>query len=217
MKYRIWGSPYHSSVELSYALSNLNVSHTITSGKKTVVVNKGKVQPLAVHVTPNLRDYREGAVNFIVASAAELSMTNYPLIGYRDDLVAAVKAALTKSHLSAIVPVIKEISHIDYVNQIAKPSLLNKIQTQIHRIQPYALRKQTQQLVLSYLKSNISETQIKRALSDNLKHEELLPLVLSASPLRAAAARLATEPVEKVAAETGFPTFELLYISKERK
>jgi hypothetical protein len=217
MKYRIWGSVSHSPIAISYALAKLRVSHTLVSGKRTLVVDKKREQPVPVHVTPHLKDYRKGTVNFIVASAAELATTNYPLLStlHTDSLIDEVREALLKR--VEIVPAVTEMLPIDYVNQVAKPSLLNKIQTQIYKIQPYSLRKTTQHLVLGYLKSEISESKIRKALADNLKHEELLPLVLAARPLREAVARLAQEPLEKVAAESGYPTFELLYISKERK
>lgn len=215
MKYRIWASALHSPVQVSYALSELGVSHTLNSGGRKMRVTKAKVQPYAVHVTTVLRDYRANTVNFIVSSGAELATTNYPRLKDKLDIVEAVREALLSE--KSVVPTVKVVSPMDYVHQVAKPSLLNKIQTQIYKIQPYGLRKQTQQLVLAYMASKITKAQIKKALSDNLKHEALLPLILSADSLRDAVARLPAETAEAVAADTGHPTFELLYLSKERK
>lgn len=215
MRYRVWASARYSTVELSFALSKLGVSHTINTGGRKMRVTKAKEQPMAVHVTSVLKDYKENTVNFIVASAAELATTNYLRMKDTQDLCAMVKTALLDEKM--IVPTVKSVSPIEYVNQVAKPSLLNKIQTEIYRIQPYGLRKQTQQLVLAYMASKLTKAQIKKALADNLKHETLLPLILSADSLRNAVARLPAETPEAIAADTGHPTFEILYLSKERK
>lgn len=214
MTYRIYGTSKHSPLQISHALSALRVSHTLTVNRETRIVNKKRPQPRAVHVTDELAGYRKGAVNFIVASLAELGMTNYMPLAYQD-LTDALKCALLSD--STINPKITKLSELDYVNLVAKPSLLNKIQTEIYKIQPYALRKQTQQTVLDYLNSRVSKKGLRDALSNNLKHETLLPLVLSAESLRNAVARLDKETPEEIAADTGHPTFELLYLSKERK
>lgn len=214
-KYRIWGSVMFAPLAISKTLASLNVSHTIRSGSRLMRVNKGYEQPLAVHVTESLTDYREGTVNFIVSSAAALASTNYPVL--KGDIDKCVKAALLSRTL--IVPEIRVISYMDYVDQVAKPSFLNKIQTQIYKIQPYKLRKEIQQLVLAYLASKVPKKKIKTVLADNLKLEELLRLIVSeeAGNLRAAVARTNSEGADAVSSDTGFPTFELLYLSKERK
>lgn len=214
MSYRIHATPRYSPWEISQALASLRVTHTVTSNRRTVRVNRRLAQPLAVHVTDDICGYRKGAVNFIVASLAELELTNFTPLTQKP-LEAAIKEALLVK--TTIVPEVRNLSAIDYVNMVAKPSLLNKIQTEIYKIQPYGLRKQTQALVLDYLNSRISKKGLRNALSNNLKHEALLPLVLSAESLRNAVARLAKETPEVIAADTGHPTFELLYLSKERK
>lgn len=214
MTYRIYGTARHSTWELSNILRSLRVSHTVTTTKKTVKVNLGHPQPRHVHVTDELEGYRKGAVNFIVSSLAQLQTTNYfPLDA--NNLTQAVKAALLSKE--TLTPEVAHLSAMDYVNMVAKPSLLNKIQTEIYRITPYALRKQTQQIVLDYLNSRLSKKGVKNKLSSNLKLEGVLELVLSADSLRDAVARLSSETVEQVAADTGHPTFELLYLSKTRK
>lgn len=213
MIYRIYGTARYSTWELSNTLRSLRVSHTVTTGKKTLRVALGHPQPRAVHVTDELEGYRKGAVNFIVSSLAQLQTTNYlPLSG---NVAEAVKAALLSK--ATITPEVKKLTALDYVNMVAKPSLLNKIQTEIYRITPYALRKQTQQVVLDYMNSRLSKKGVKEKLSSNLKLEGVLELVLSADSLRNAVARLPNESVEQVAADTGHPTFELLYLSKKRK
>jgi hypothetical protein len=220
-KYIVFCTSSYSPLEISISLRRLNISHSRNIGGAVKRVDRKRDQPLSVHVTDILTDFKPNTVNFIVAAKAELGLTNFVDVATvsngEGDLDRLLVRALTNPKL--IVPKIKVLTPMDYVHQVAKPSLLNKIQTEIHKIQPYALRKQAQALVLDFLNNRISDRQLKQAMSDNLKLEILLPKVLEASSLRDAVKRLKAgkETVEEVAISTGHPTFELLYISKERK
>lgn len=220
-KYVAFCTSAYSPLEISISLRRLNVSHTRSINGESRKINRKLSQPMPVHVSDYVTDLRPKTVNFIVAAKAELSLTNYvDLSTLKDrgsDLDSLLAYALT--NLRWVVPSVQILSPMDYVNQVAKPSLLNKIQTEVYKIQPYALRKQTQALILDYLNSRVSDRQIKQAMSNNLKLELILPMVLEAKSLRDAVARLkiGKETVEEVALATGHPTFELLYISKERK
>lgn len=210
----VYCTAWYSPLEISHTLAKLSVTHTLNVDRELRLIDRKKAQPLAVHVTQDIKDTRK-AVNFIVASAAELELTNYLPLPLDLSLKEAIKGALLEA--KKIVPHVSRRSSMDYVNLVAKPSLLNKIQTEVYRIQPYPLRKQTQLIVLDYFNSKISVRRLKSILSDNLKHETLLPLLISATSLRDAVARLKSETVEEVSASSGHPTFELLYLSKERK
>lgn len=211
----------YSPMEISISLRRLNVSHTRNTLGTVKRVDRKLDQPMPVHVTDVVTDFRPQTVNFIVAAKAELSLTNFvdlsTISNSSGDLDSLLVRALTNPKL--IEPKVRTMSHMDYVHLVAKPSLLNKIQTEVYKIQPYALRKQAQSLVLDYLNSRVSDRQLKQAMSDNLKLEAILPMVLEARSLRDAVSRLKAgkETVEEVAIATGHPTFELLYISKERK
>lgn len=212
--YRIFCTSMYSPIEISYALAKLKVSHQLNANGTLLSMKKGSVTK--GYISSNCRDYKKDAVNFIVSAGAELALTNFIPLATDVPLLKAVSAAL-KSDLK-ITPEIKQMDALDYVHQVAKPSLLNKIQTEIYKISPYQLRKQTQAQALAYLANKMSKRHLVRALSDNLKHEQLLPLLLAADSLRdAVAAVQAGGSVEEVAKQTGHPTFELLYISKERK
>ncbi len=212
-KFIIYGTSEHSIVEISYALSALRVSHDMIFKSHSARVNRRKVQPKHVIVTDNSKGFKKGCVNFITAPSSALDLTNWPRL--RGPLVESLKRALTTQ--VSVVPSTKILSYLDYVNLVAKPSVLNLIQTEVYKINPYALRKQTHQIVLDYLNSKISKRNLKDMLSKNLKHEALLPLLISADSLRNAVAMIGKKTVEEIAAETGHPTFELLYLSKERK
>ena len=213
-KCSVYCTSWYSPLEISHTLSKLSVSHTINVGRKIRFVNRKREQPLAVHVTQDVKDTRKG-VNFIVAAAAELELTNYSALPADMPLIDTLLDALIEAKM--IIPKVVRRTSMDYVNLVAKPSLLNKIQTEIYRIQPYQLHKQTQLIVLDYFNSRVSVRQLKTLLADNLKHAALLQLLLKATSLRDAVARLKKESLEDVAATSGHPTFELLYISKERK
>ena len=212
-KYIIYGTHEYSVVEISYALSALRVSHDVEFKSHSAHVDRRKTQPKNVVVTDNPKGFKKGCVNFITAPGAALDLTNWPRL--RGPIREALKKALIAQ--VSVVPSTKILSYIDYVNLVAKPSVLNLIQTEVYKINPYALRKQTHQIVLDYLNSRISKRNLKDMLSKNLKHEALLPLLLSADSLRSAVAMVGKKTVEEIEAETGHPTFELLYLSKERK
>ena len=209
----VYSTSMYSPLEISYALSRLNVSHVLECRGVRKKITRPKPQPKAVYVTDSLTNYRPEAVNFIVSCIAELGLTNYTPLS-SGTLEDVLKDALIKQ--VEIVPSVTVMSDMDYVNAVAKPSILNKIQTEVYRLNPYALRKQTHAIVLDYLNSKISKRKLKEVLSRNLKQEALLPLLLSADSLRNAVARLSKETPEEIEADTGHPTFELLYLSKER-
>jgi hypothetical protein len=100
---------------------------------------------------------------------------------------------------------------------VAKPSLLNFIQTEMYKINPYALRKQTQAMILQFFNSQVATTTMIRFLQRSLKQDTLIPLIYQGVPLREAVARLKNETIEDVAKTSGYSTFELLYLSKVRK
>lgn len=214
----VFATPLYSSWQLSDALTQLRVSHSVCAKRKTqppMVRNLRRQQPRWVHVTTDVRDIKSGSVNFITASYAELSLTNYPRL--REDLGdidATLRHAL--NNLVSTVPRVESRQPMDYVNEVSKPSLLNNIQTQLYKIQPYSLRKETQASVLSYFASKTSRNKIVRELERSFKTTGLIPLIDEGAKLRDAVARLKQEPLELVAEQTGISTFDLLYLSKVR-
>ena len=110
----------------------------------------------------------------------------------------------------------KEPSTLDYVNSATKPSLVNKLQTEVYKLTPYALRKEVQQLMIAYLAGTASYTAMHKKLKSSLKLQRLGELLHlpKAKELREAVLMLNTTSVEDVAKKTGFETFELLYLSR---
>lgn len=211
----MWGVVNHSPWELSDALRRLRVTHTldpIDKGAKTKRINLKRSQPLPVHVTTRLDKLRVGAVNFIVTSHSQLSGTNIPpLYRVRETLEEDLKAALTSARLVSLEMV--AVSVVDYINMVAKPSLLNKIETQILSITPYALRKEAKVMVLDFFNGRASDRALSQFMSRSLRLEQLKSIVLQGKNLRAAVARKkAGGDAELIGAEMGVPAFDIMYL-----
>lgn len=209
----IYGCCKFSALEISYALFDLNVSHTRLIGKGKKFVDRHKAQPKSVVVTDSWKSLDASSINFISAPLADLGLTNVPLIA--GPLPDSLKQALLEAKSTKVIR--QQPQFLDYVNMVAKPSVLNKLQTEIYKVNPYKLRQETQSIMLDYFNSRISKHQLKQLLTKSLRQESLLPLFKEAEPLRVAVAMLSRNTPEQVEALTGIPTFELLYISKERK
>jgi len=210
----VYGTSTHSLFELSDALVELGITHTITEGRHVCTKGPGNKQRKPVYLFNRVNCWRPESVNFIVASVSELSLTNFARLrgaSAKED----VEEALTEGKL--LVPKVNSLGDADYINCLAKPSLLNKIQTEVYRIQPYSLRKSVQALVLDFFNSRLSVKAMQAALQDNLKCDTLRQLLVEALYIRDAVTRLDKEDLNFVSVDTSVPTFELLYLSKLRK
>jgi hypothetical protein len=111
----------------------------------------------------------------------------------------------------------KKPSAVYYIEAIASPSKLNHIQTEILKIQPYSLRKEAQALMLDFFNSKVSIADAKTAVKRSSKLTRVWVLMKTNFELREAVARLKKETPEEISADTGLSTFDILFISKERK
>lgn len=213
---RVWATGNHSVWDISSTLVRLGVTHTVDPVEKhrqPMKYGPGKPQPIAVHVSPHATSIRSGAVNFISASVAELADTNF-LPFPCAELDVALKKMLRSN--GGVIPAIRTRSAGDYVDVLATPSILNHIQTEVYRIQPYSLRKEVQALVIKFFNSEVSIRDTNKVLEKSIKTERLKPIFKQALPLREAVAMMKCSPVEAVAKATGFSTFELLYLTKAK-
>lgn len=207
----VYGTARYSVWELSHGLSQIEVTHQIISNRMRRKVGSGRVIA-SVSAEPELLDVK--FTNFISASVSELSLTNFTQfsgLGLLEDLREALSSP------TVMETAIRPMTMADYVNWIAKPSALNLIQTEIYKINPYSLRKRTQELVLDFFNSRITLAKTIARLQDNLKHDRLVPLLIEAVPLRDAVARLSTETVAAVVESTGLQSFDLCYLASIRK
>lgn len=212
----VWGTSKYSLWELSQALRALRVSHSVDSPlqKKRKQVRLGFAQPKTVHLTSNLDGLVLDAVNLVSAALGALVDTNFKPFP-DSDLETALKQILVEG--TGIVPKRVKRDAANYVENLAKPSLLNKMQTEINRIQPYDLRKQVQGWTLDYFNHRLSIRAMMRLLERSSKTERLKPMFKEGIALREAVGLLKTKPIEIVEKETGFSSFELLYLTKAKR
>ena len=223
-----FGIAYHTPLQVSEALRSLRMSHTIAGGFRYLqmdVDGLARVQPVwpaVVDVKGVSRLYltRSPVVLFVCDSLAALMDTNVDR-SFIDEAVSAVvkvKRALLSIDFDAHWKFRrKEATVADYVAVASKPSFLSNIQTAIYKINPYALRKEVQNLAIQYLASNVGVTKLKSKLNSSVRLEPLAQLMLSpkAQDLKEAVRMYQrTQDVEVVAKDSGFATFELLYIVK---
>lgn len=211
--YSVFSSTVFSAFDLSETLRSLKVTHTIdspTKGVKARRVNMKQPQPRDVHICYTLKGLRPRAINFIVGSHGMLSMTNVPALS-GPDLVTALMTALLSEAETRI-----EVSHmspVDYINHVAKPSLLNKILTAVQHVSPYTFRKEVQAMIVDYFNSRCSERTLLRFLARNMKLEaKLTPIIKDGHELRRAVQLLKEggDP-EVVSMQTGVPAFDMQY------
>jgi hypothetical protein len=209
----VYGTSTYSLYEISAALKKLRVSHTIVSGHKRMEVSLNRPQPKRVLLLENPAKVDPNAVNFIVASAAELSLTTCSRLRGLP-IVDAVKDALLRDEVIHFD--VSIWTAMDYVTTIAKPSKLNFIQTELLRIQPYSLRKEASGMMLKFFRGTASAKTVSQTMRKSSKLTKLWVLIQDYSELRDAVARLSSETPEQVSISTGIPTFELLYISRAK-
>ncbi len=209
----VYGTSTYSLYEISSALRKLRVSHSIVNGAKRMEVNLNKPQPKQVLLLENPAKVDPTAVNFIVASAAQLSLTTCSRLRGLP-IVDAVKDALLRDELAPFE--VNTWTAMDYVTSIAKPSKLNFIQTELLRIQPYSLRKEASAMMLKFFRGTASARAVSQTMRKSSKLTKLWELIQDYSELRDAVARLSNETPEQVSTSTGIPTFELLYISRAK-
>lgn len=221
IKIAIWASSAYSEWDISDTLRGLCVTHTVDPRDQTKackLVNMRMDQPKEVHITTCLKTVRPQAVNFIVASYGELAATNIPILPFvnSNTLEESLKTALLSD--TQVVMKVQKFSSVDYINYVAKPSLLNKIQTELLRIQPYSLRVEARDAVLAYFNSRMSKRTVVSFLNKNLRLERLKDAILLGDDLKAAVALLVElSDVEVVATRTGVPAFDIMYLTNAGK
>ena len=223
-----FGIPDYSSLQISEILRDLNVSHTLEGGLRHLtrqVYGSGIEQPAwpivvdRVRAIPKIQTNIDRQILFICDCRAALLNTNT----YRDlwpenrgsDIVVKFQNVLTRAvRATGWTLAISEPTTMEYVESATKPSYLNLAQSLLYKITPYSLRKEVQQLMVSYLAGIASYTALHKRLKSSLKLQALHELLSlpKAKELREAVLLLNMYSAEEVAKKTGFETFEILYL-----
>lgn len=226
-----YGLPDYSPIQVSDCLRSLRMSHTLEGGVKHAVCTVDglcKEQPVwpivvdKVKALPKLRTRTERSVLFVCDAGSALATTNISNVLWPEqrsiNILEDIKKALIAAHQCSTewLLINNEPTTLDYVKSASNPSFVNGCQDALYRITPYTLRKEVQQLMISYLAGTASYTALNRKLKTSLKLQTLSDLLHSAKAkeLREAVGMLSRTSVEEVAKKTGFQSFELLYISR---
>lgn len=220
-----------SPLHVSTALSHLGISHSVVNGVLRTANNEihvAKKQPAwpvvlpSVSYIPRNQCDRENQILFVCGALAQLTTCNMPIIRLNGsmgsimrDLAAALDYALAHPiqgwKLQQKVPSIH-----DYVTHATKPSFLNDLQNLIYKITPYDLQKQVRILIIEYLAGKGSRTALVSKLKSSHKLTGLLTLIQSPKTAELCAAVelfRKTKSIEQVCLQTGFESFEILYIA----
>lgn len=220
-----------SPLQVSDILTNLHVGHTLISGTMRAINTEkhlAKEQPAWPVVLPSIAAIPKNTckmpnqILFVCDALALLSTCNIRLIkadaiydSIRSALLYAAANPVEDWHLERREPSIQ-----DYVSNATKPSFLNNLQTEIYRITPYDLRKQIQAQIIGYLAGVESRTKLLAKLASSHKLTKLAELVKDPKSValhNAVAQYKRTQAIEATALETGFETFEILYISNSSR
>lgn len=215
---RICGTHRYSPLQLSEAVSALNLTHLVYrahSSTKTVLrrrIGEGEASVLIADGLNSIRRKRRGLV-IVTAPKAELALTNIPQLE-SDDLVADIRAHLKRAPVELDIHV---ASVMDFVNVAVRPSILTDIQTTLYRISNTQLRKAAQVALVRTLDSKHSVTKLIRDLSANLYTAPLSELARHPDfeALRAAVLRFRQgEDSLSIELSTKFTSFDILYVAR---
>lgn len=220
-----------SPLEVSKIMTYLGVGHTLVTGTlrlKSKSKHLSRVQPAWPIILPSVRALErytckmDNQVLFICDALAFLSTCNLQIIKPQG-MAENIKDALEYARLNPLEGwklKIKEPSISDYVNNATKPSFLNDLQTQLYKITPYDLRKTTQNLIIGYLAGAEPKAKLIAKLKTSHKLDKIYELIKSpkTQALKDAVALFAkNQNIELTALETGFETFEILYLTNSSK
>lgn len=216
-----------SPLQMSQVLKTLKVGHSIIDDavrSRSADFHYGQKQPAWPIVLPSLNlvsryrsDY-DREILFICDSNAALSTCNLKIIKGPDDFQQNIQRALMWAianpgnwQLTRKEPTVEE-----YVTSATKPSLLNDIQKFLYKITPYDLRKEVQALIIDYLAGLETKTRLMTKLNTSWKLDNLKQVMQRqrCDELRQAVLLYKKTGDEKqVAKDTGFETFELMYLN----
>lgn len=215
---QVWVTTKYSPARLTDALRQLNVQHSVevtrTGPRRRAsgCVKEGGQDK--VHITRRLDDVRPGICNFIVCCHAEAVRIRAPKLPEKCSLLDAVRYAL-ECEVEGGYQVDPETTPLQYVAAVSAPSLISEIQTHLLRVNPYALRKSAEALVIATLSGGVSTVEAKRRFRNNLRTASIADLLDKAAPLRKAVISSRSMGVEAAAELHQVPTFEINYVRKK--
>lgn len=229
--YQYYGIYHKSCLEVCQTLEQLGYAyHAFGKTYYEYKQHKAGINTLPIYIVESLeraerlKKQLDSGMMVICDSQPALKKTNanrmlYPGLVLREALKRAIDECLVyqeknkRSRLSVSDLTLKEVLKV-----ATTYSFLNGIQTALYKITPYALRKESQQKIIAYFYGELPYRELITHLESSAKLDKLLLLCKDkqAKALRQACilSRKDMSKVEDVAKETGFASFEIVYIVK---
>lgn len=219
-----------SLIKVSEQFIALNISHSILTKNKLQVVERvvdlGVTQPAWPVLMDTLSCVNRVLINrspqilFVCDSLSSIELCNISQIK-TDDLKSTLRKALIYAVANPIengwVLTSKEPSLEEYVKAVTKPQILNEIQTLLYKIAPYALRKEVQAMVISYLAGDLQQSVLRAKLQSSYKLTDILNICFDAKAENLRKAVIAfnkCKNIDLVSSEYNIHSFQILYITR---
>jgi|GEM_PF-3797547 len=224
---KAWAVSRWTPVQLTEALTELNVSHSVVGWSKDSHALRGHdtdglsvaqpAWPIVTHSVadvPRIRIDKERQILFVCDSVPALANLNLTPLPEGRDIKSVLKKALRIMdedwEYKSTEPDIQ-----DFVAMASKPSLLNQILTAIYKINPYAERKIIQNKVVMFLGGRVSVSSMRDTLRSNFKYDTIRTLLNTpeAVMLSKAVERAKDgEDIEDLSNEFSIEAFDISYI-----
>lgn len=185
--------------ELTYALTEMRKRHHIECSRPNIKAGDPNTK---IRVINHVKLAQPKRLNLILETRAFFELSNIKVM----PLELAVKADFH------IKPEVYKVDLLDYVDIVAKPSVLGEVLTATYKVNPYDVRKESVRAITLYIAGVKSKAATKKSLTLSLSQRPLLDLLESTDIYREAFSRLKNESVEEVALEYGLPEFDLNYL-----
>jgi hypothetical protein len=160
-------------------------SNLSSNSNSNLSANSTQPKQIKAHVAGSFSAIREGVCNFIVCCYAEAARAKCQQLPNKGDLLSIVRYAVNCEVEQNFV-LTPAMSPLEYVAEVAEPSLLSDIQTLLLKVNPYDLRKQAERIMILALAGKTPLGEAKARLENNLKTAAMAPFLTQAARLRSA-------------------------------
>lgn len=210
-----WITTFHTPAALSGALTDAGFAHSLQlgplSGRKVFYPKGGCEKPVTAHIAGSFSAGREGVCNFIVCCYAEAARAKCQQLPSKGELSSIVSYAVN-CEVEQTFFLLPPMTPLEYVSEVAEPSLLSNVQTVLLRINPYELRKKAERLVILALAGKAPYKETLTRLENNLKTAPLVPFLRQAVKLKSAVVESLKIGVTAAAEKYGVAEFEINYV-----
>ena len=216
---------YHKLlIDISHELSILKYPHTIIGKnlKDKKVINNARKYICPIYLVDGIKQLSKvplGCFSIIVDCKVRLERSNCDIIDIKTNFKKALRhyLSLYRNDTERKTLLEKNITLKEVADVATSYSFLNDVQSHIYKITPYDFRKKVQHAIISYFYGSMTIASLKDLLSQHNKLAEIRKKCFSQEANKfKKAIRMYKDCKDenKVSAETGFATFDILYIIK---